>query len=134
MADDKAALFAALLENGQEIELYMFIESAGGFIFYMEHDMADGRIPEKDWPAIDRDIANVRAQQLLVAAKLTRFGITANLPDGSTSTDYWKWYHWWSNYIRSLSDEEYQFLNRAISQKKDLSTWQPQGSWQSQTQ
>jgi hypothetical protein len=35
-----------------ELELYFVIDYCGGFIWRMNHDMCDGRIPREDWPAI----------------------------------------------------------------------------------
>lgn len=60
------------IEQSDELHLYFAIQETGGFIWHMEHDMGNGRIPEKDWPLIDAEIAKIRPLQIYAVSQLTR--------------------------------------------------------------
>ncbi len=114
-----------ILENGQEIVIFFMIEQIGAFCFYMNHDMADGRIPEHQHAAIDADIASAQSQQVRLVKSLDRFGASLVDDQGKPSEEYWKWYRKWKNYTTSLSNDEFERLDKAISNGDDLSDWKP---------
>ena len=123
------AFLKKLIESGPEVLAYFTIQSIGAFCWSMEHDMADGRIPEKDWPAIDTDIKRARIEQLEVVKSLKLYGVESVAEDGKPSKDYWKWYRFWNDYVNSLTDQEFHELDQALTQELDVSTFKPKGSW-----
>lgn len=119
------------LETLDEISLYFVINECGGFIWRMNHDMADGRIPIEHHDAIEKDIKNVRRTQMDAVALLPKFGV-AQPTQGENKTpteEYWKWFRWWDGYIKGLSEEAWKDLNRKITAKEDYSNYRPQGDW-----
>jgi hypothetical protein len=127
----KELSYLDIIEKGPEIVAYQFIYAVGGYIFWMEHDMADGRIPESDWEKIDLSLTERRVEQLAVIKSLTKYGLTEPVTDKNAPTEmYWKWYRWWKKYMDSLSREEEYKLGKAIENDEDLSSWRPEGNWQ----
>jgi hypothetical protein len=69
--------------KGGEIHYYFLINECGGFIWRMNHDLADGRIdlptdPEENKKAIasiDEDIKKMREIQTFVVSKLPEVGV-----------------------------------------------------------
>jgi len=116
-----------IVENGPEIYAYMYIQQLGGAIWRLNHDAADGRIP--DSPKIDRDIAEMRKQQLELIKSLSKYGVEPLNEDGHPTEQYWKWYHWWNNYIEGLPQIDWQRLDKEMSENIDVSNWRPPGSW-----
>lgn len=126
---DETAL-KEIIETGPEVASYLVIEELGGFIWTMNHDMSHDRIPEKDIPAIERDVAHAVEEILMVTKGLTRFGLIQPLTEGNLGTpEYWKWYRWWNDYVGNLSDEDFYKLGNAILKNENVSDWRPQGSW-----
>jgi hypothetical protein len=119
------------LESLDEIGLYFVINECGGFIWRMNHDMADGRIPEEDHAAIDKDIKNVQKTQQKAVALLPKFGVVKPTQgkNEAPTEEYWKWFRWWDSYVKGLSKEEWEELNRKITAKEDYSNYRPQGDW-----
>lgn len=114
-----------------EISLYFVINECGGFIWRMNHDMADGRIPIESHDAIDKDIAGVRRTQQDAVSLLPKFGVDQPTqgPSRAPTEEYWKWFRWWDSYIKGLSEKEWEELNKKISNKEDYSKYRPQGDW-----
>jgi hypothetical protein len=120
------ATLQALCETDPEIQVYFAIQVIGGFVWRMEHDMADGRIPEADHPAIDADIVIARGEQLKLVRSLTRFGLTTPIEEqGAPTKEYWAWYKKWNNYVENLSNEQFDELDKALSAHDDVSMWKP---------
>ncbi len=96
----------------------------------MNHDMADGRIPEADHPAIDVDVQKARDESKQIVLSLTRFGLTSPTDEnGSPTPEYCSWYRWWDSYEHSITPEQFKQLERVLESKSDLSAWRPEGSW-----
>lgn len=103
------------LKDFNELELYFLIEECGYFCWRMNHDMADGRIPQSEHANLDASIAIVRKRQIEAIQELTRFGVEQPLKeDGGGSGAYWAWYNKWKNWHRGMSDEQWQEVNAAI--------------------
>lgn len=97
-----------------EVELYFAIDECGSFIWHMNHDMADGRIPEKDHAAIDEDIVRMRKLQVECIEQLPKFGISA-LDENCRATDaYWVWYRKWNAWHKGMSDEAWRAVNASL--------------------
>jgi hypothetical protein len=119
-----------LVETSPEIAVYLSIQGIGSFCFYMSHDMADGRIPEERWEAIDKDILKAREDQVVIVKSLTSFGLSKPLDDENKPTsDYWKWYKWWNIYVESLSDDDFKKMDASLTKKEEVSIWRPKGNW-----
>jgi len=118
------------IEEADELGLYFMINEIGGFVWRMNHDMADGRIPEKDWPMIDEEIARLRPLQTFAVSQLTRIGVETPLKeDGKSPTDeYWAWFRWWDGYIKGLPEDQWKELESAYP-NGDYSKFRPEGEW-----
>ena len=85
------------------------------------------------------DAAKLQKKVSVCAAQVKRFGVDPVLVKRynplykeemeAPSDDYWKWYHWWKEYITSLSDQQFRELDRALEANQDVSTWRPKGDW-----
>ena len=94
----------------------------------MQHDMADGRIPEDKHAAIDVDIVRVREIQEYAVSILDKLGFIPAI-EGKPTEEYWKWFRWWDSYIKGLSNEEWQIIDNKIRKEEDVSSYRPQGNW-----
>lgn len=120
----------AEVSSYNEICTYFIINEIGGFIWRMNHDMADGRIESSDHAAIDKDIVTMREIQLHAVKCLTKFGVTPFKDDEKTTTaEYWAWFRWWDAYIKNMPKEQWEELDELISTKKDVSAYRPEGNW-----
>ncbi len=113
------------------------IENLGGFIFYMNHDLADGRIPED--PSIDKALAAAKKEIEFAVDHTTRFGVTKPRNDnGGGSEEYFLWYRWWDTYAKGLSEEKFHDLDMTVKAamekggkdvEEKLKKWRPKGNW-----
>ena len=104
------------LETCPEIILYFFIDQCGEFVWRMNHDMADGRIPQKDHAAIDQDILKIQKQQQEAVQHLPRFGIAKPTEEnGAPTSDYWQWYRAWDGWKKGMTNAEWQEVDTALS-------------------
>lgn len=103
------------VKDFNELELYFFIEECGYFCWRMNHDMADGRIPQSDHAKIDIDVAKVRERQIEAIKELQKFGVENPLKeDGRANDTYWSWYKKWKSWHHGMGDEQWQEVNAAI--------------------
>jgi hypothetical protein len=124
-------------EKGTEMDFYFIINECGGFIWRMNHDLADDRITLSSDPeekarqiaSIDRDIERMREIQKYMVSKLTKFGFISTDVDSKPTEDYWKWFRWWDGYIRGMSQEQWRELDRKLTAKEDVSAYKPEGDW-----
>lgn len=99
------------LDTGCEHLLYFMIDGIGGFVWRMEHDLADGRI--ESTPGIEEDLLTMRETQQYATTQLSRVGVEGALDENLRPTDvYWKWYKTWDKYIKGLSDEDFYKLDK----------------------
>ncbi len=125
--------FEKAIEEGSEVLVYFIIDQIGAFTFGMRHELTHGRIPESQSEGVYADILAAKEQQKSAVKMLTRFGVQNPTGENDAPTaEYWKWYHWWNNYIHSLSDEDFEALNAALENGLDVSQWRPQGDWKSE--
>jgi len=109
---------------------YFFINECGAFIWRMNHDMAHGRIPQESHRAIDEDIQKIRVlQKFVVDSNLPKFGV-----DPESVTDrkgsYWKWFTFWDNWKKGLSDEDLNKVCDLVEKNKSIDEYLPKGTWQ----
>ncbi len=101
------------LEQMSEVELYLLINTASYMQWRMNHDAADGRIPNE---GIDESIKNLYELQHKAITQLKRFGLSPFLKDKKTpSDDYLKWFHKWDKYVKNLSQDDYDKLEEQIN-------------------
>lgn len=131
-------------------ELVFFsIDSLSGFAWRLEHDAADGRIPNDE--SIDRGLAALRAKVDAAVDQLARFGIKARIsgeehyelnirghpllekfcPRDSCigkkfpSPEYWAWYRRWAEWKNGLSQEKWDRLNTKLSRGESIEEFNP---------
>lgn len=125
--------FQQRIETCSERDLYFTIDFFGGFIWRMNHDMADGRIPLEDHPAIDKDVSRCRERSCIAVKQCSRFGVDPAVDkDNRPTDDYWKWYRWWDGWKKGLSAEEWDVFDTANSRgltEEEERLYQPAGDW-----
>ena len=126
--------FQRLCNSMPEIMLYYTINELGRFIWRMNHDMADGRIPIADHPAIDESLLEAQQKIQIAVDTTARFGVEQpRNAEGVANPGYWKWFRWWDAYAKGLSDEQFQKLNVALETYRHvtdmLKQWRPEGDW-----
>ena len=111
-----------------EVDTYFLIDECGAFMWRMNHNMAHNRIPSKDHASIQEDIESVRELQKFAVDNLMRFGVdplTAKDADG----DYWKWYRFWDNWKKNMSDENWGIVNGLMQKNESYEDYLPKNTW-----
>ena len=110
-----------------EQQLYFYINTFGGMIWRLKHDMAHGRIGEVDLTPYQYAIE-------YCVMRTPRFGVKIEEPaEGGhvkTTDSYWAWFRWWDEYFqKTLTDKEYQEYIRKSNNGEDISQFRPKGDW-----
>ena len=126
-----------VIERGPEAVVYFLIEDLGGFIWRMNHDMADGRIPEKEGAGIDKEIALARTEQRrLCVEALPRFGVATPWIEGAGPSDeYWAWYRWWNAWHKCMPSEQWSEVDAALDLEmtdEQIARCRPEGTWKTE--
>lgn len=111
-----------------EQELYFFINTFGGMIWRLNHDMADGRIEEK------LDLTPYQYAIEYCVMRTPRFGVKIDEPKEGEhvkeTASYLAWFRWWNEYFqRTLTKEEYEDYRRKADKGEDVSQFRPAGDW-----
>lgn len=119
------------IEQADELKLYFMIQEIGKFIMEMEHDISHDRVPKQDRYLIDEELSKLRPLQLHAVSQLKKVGLDRPLKEDGVSptTEYWKWYKWWDDYIRGLPEEQWKDLDERIRTNKNYSEFRPEGDW-----
>jgi len=75
-----------------EQEYWETIESLGGQIFYMNHELADGRIEDPDGSISEITFKCQEALQTIADEAFEKFNLSWE-KDVDGKTYYWDWYH-----------------------------------------
>jgi hypothetical protein len=125
-----------IVSNGNELDLYMTINSIGHFIWRMNHDMADGRIELK--PGLVHDLLEAQYAIEFAVTNTNRFGI--DITKGTEtehvkpSDNYYTWLRAWDDYIQyELNEDEYNKLMDLIKNNGDYSMYRPKELEQHET-
>jgi len=128
------AEFKVKIAKYPEVMVYFFIDHCGAFIWRMNHDMANDRISKEHHASIDEDVVRVREQQVVAIRELTRFGVDVPLDEEDRPTEnYWKWFRWWDEWKKKMSDDEWRRIDTMLSDSMSESQIQqcrPNGKWQ----
>ena len=116
--------------NCTEQELYFYINTFGGMIWRLKHDMADGRIEE------NLDLTPYQYAIEYCVMHTPRFGVEIEEPEEGghvkPTDSYWAWFRWWDEYFqRTLTQEEYEEYTRKAEKGEDVSQFRPSGDWRS---
>jgi hypothetical protein len=117
----------ATLLSKNEVESYFIIDECGAFIWRMNHEMSHGRVDNTE--AVSKDIENVREIQQLVVDNLKQFGVDPESVKDHENGNYWKWYHFWDNWKKSLSDDDWDSVSRLMSNSEPFDEFLPKESW-----
>jgi len=112
-----------------EVNSYFLIDECGAFMWRMNHDMAHDRIPEASHEAVQEDINNVGIVQKFVVDNLGRFDIDPESTKDRENGAYWKWYRFWDNWKKGLSDEEWNTIDQLMKNEKSIEKYLPEGTW-----
>jgi len=112
-----------------EVNTYFLIDECGAFIWRMNHEMAHGRIPQENHAAIQGDINNVGEVQKFAADNLTRFNVDPETVNDRKNGEYWKWYRFWDDWKKGLSNEDWNAVNQLMINNKSIDEYLPKGTW-----
>lgn len=119
---------AEILEYN-EVNTYFLIDECGAFIWHMSHEMSHGRIPEEAIGDVNSDIENVREIQKFAVDNLMRFGVDPKSSEDRKNGDYWKWYRFWDNWKKELTNEEWENVSDALKNNKSFDKYLPKTTW-----
>jgi len=121
------AEYDAYIKTCPEVELYFAIDTFGGFVWRMNHDLADGRIESS--AGVEQDIINMQGRMEIAIDQSVRFGVIEPRKDGRASESYWRWFRWWDAWSKAMSNAQFREVDRAITNHEDLSRFRPDGDW-----
>lgn len=99
------AEFKETIDACDEIFLYLTINSLGGGLFYIRHDLADGRI--ESTPEIEEWLTEAQAQIEYAVDQTVRFGVEAPRGENRVATaEYWEWFRKHDSWWKSLDESE----------------------------
>ena len=131
MANQTVVEFEKRCQQCSEVELYIIINSLGGFIWRMNHDLADGRISES--LEINKSLAEAQKKVEFAVEQTKRFGVIQPKSEQEGPTpEYWRWFRCWDSYVNDLSTGEWRKLEYSIEMGKDVSSWKPHTDWREQ--
>ena len=107
-----------------EATTYFLINECGMFLFRMNHDLADGRIPEESKADVLKDMNNIREVQMFTAENLQRFGVDPKSVEDKENGEYWKWYTFWDKWKNDLTDDEWKVVSTG-----EYKEYLPKTSW-----
>lgn len=116
-----------LIENFDEVMSYFFIDSIGGFIWRANHDASHGRIEMT--PELQQALNELHEEQTLCVNQLTKFGVDPESAKDRANGDYWKWYGHWKNWVESMSDEQWNEIDRRMNNEEDITEFLPKIKW-----
>lgn len=125
------------VKNGNELDVYMSINSIGHFIWRMNHDTADGRIELK--PELLHDLMEAQYAIEFAVFNTNRFGVNVKKGTESehveTSKDYFTWLEAWNNYVQyELKEDDYIKLMALVENNGDYSMYRPKDLKQQKTE
>lgn len=115
--------------NLNEVDTYFLIDECGAFMWRMNHSMARGLIDEDKHAEVQSDINKIREVQKFTVDNLGRFGVDPESAKDRENGDYWKWYHFWDNWKKGLSDPEWNTIYENMVEDKPFENLLPKGNW-----
>ena len=112
-----------------EVDTYFLIDECGAFMWRMNHDMGHGRIPQEAHADIQDDINGVREVQQFAVENLMRFGVDPESTKDHENGDYWKWYKFWDNWKKGLSNEDWDAVSQLMKNKESYEKYLPETTW-----
>jgi len=94
-----------------EVTTYFLVNECGSFLFNMNHQLADGKIPEESKDDILKDMINIRVIQKFTVDNLGRFGIDPESAHDKENGEYWKWFKFWDKWKTDLSEDEWRIVS-----------------------
>jgi hypothetical protein len=126
--------FIKICETGPEILLYYTINTLGGVIWRMNHDLADGRIIGEEAKQANAELPRLQEQIQFAVSHAARFGVTTPMNADKTPTpQYKRWFNWWDSYTHSIQrhteDQLFAHLNNINCTEAEVAEWRPEGDW-----
>lgn len=120
---DKAYLLTA-----PEISIFLVCYSMRNTMLELEHEHQQGLVPQEEFFS---RFNTVLAQFTETADATHRFDIVLPVTElGRFSPSFWRWFHWWDNYLDGLTHRERVRLERlAMDRLPGIDTYRPPGDW-----
>ena len=119
------------IDGFDEVMHYFYIDVIGGAIWRMNHDASHGRMTIT--PKLHEEMKEMSGLQQYCVQQLTKFGVdpesAKNRPDG----DYWKWYGFWDNWKKAMTNKEWQHFDSIMDKEEDYSDLLPKNKWNETT-
>lgn len=107
-----------------EVTTFFLVNECGGFLFRMNHQLSDDKIPEESKEAVLKDMMNIRVVQKFTVDNLDRFGVDPTSVFDKENGDYWKWFKFWDKWKTNLKEEEWNAVS--VGNYKD---YLPKTTW-----
>ena len=115
------------IKNLNEVDLYLMIDSFGGHIWRLRHEMSHGRIEYFDLTEYQYALEFMVYQTKKFGVELEEPAIDKHI---TPTPSYNAWYKFYSNHFRyTLTDEEWNAFQNAQKNNEDVSQFMPEGNW-----
>lgn len=111
-----------------EVTTYFLVDECGMYLFRMNHDLADGRVPDESKEEVLKGMAEIRVIQKFTVDNLGRFDVDPESAFDKENGNYWKWYRFWSNWKNNLTDDEWKVVSTG-----EYQPYLPKTSWKDET-
>jgi hypothetical protein len=117
----------AFIDSAPEVSVFM---CCFGLVNEVKKLQAAGR-----WDTSDTYCKDVIGQLCCAAEATWRFDVVVPVAGyGRLTSVFWRWFCWWDDYLRSLSQTELFLLEQMVMQRdprlaKRLVDYRPQGHW-----
>jgi len=91
--------------------------------------MANGSISSEDHPEVLKDMESVKETQLFIINNLGRFGIDPESTKDRENGDYWKWFRFYDNWKKGLSEIDWKIVSNAIKNNLPFNELLPTNTW-----
>jgi len=115
------------IENFDEMTCYFFIDMIGGIIWRTNHDAGHGRY--EITPSMQKDLEAMSEKQVYCVSLLGKFGVDPESTNDRTNGNYWTWFRHWDSWKNAMSNDEWNTLDRLMSDKQDVSAYLPKTKW-----
>lgn len=116
------------LESAPEISIFMACFAMRNSLLDLDRARADSSIT----PAQFSEQCNSILDQFHETAEAThRFDIIIPVrDDGSFSSFFWRWFHWWDDYLKTIPAQALRRISDlALDRRPGLDQYRPEGDW-----
>jgi hypothetical protein len=112
----------AEIDSASELELFMIVNKNSNVLNTIRNQ-------DNDITSDENEIAKIKDILSYAIFKSGVYGFTPYDDKDNPTDPFYRWFKWWGDYLESLTDEEWDSLNKSIIEGEDLSAFKPKGNW-----